>query len=298
MQWSGKSRGGSCGYGFFIFILDHFGRGIAYAFLWLVVPYFVLFAPKNSYASWLYWRHIIGRSRVQAACSVFLHYYRFGQIIIDKMALFSSAGKDFEFDFKNYDHFLEVLNSGKGVVLIGAHYGNWQVGAKFFGEYARKLNLLMFDAEYEKIKKQMERTMGDMQYNIIPVNSDGLSHVFLIKDALDKGEYVCLQGDRYMDSENTIETTFMGRKALFPAGPFHLASRLKVPMVFYFSDKSDKNKYTFHFFEAQEVKRSKETKLEELLLSQYVSVLEARLREYPEQWFNFYDFWNIKNTKL
>jgi predicted LPLAT superfamily acyltransferase len=42
---------------------------------------------------------------------------------------------------------------------------------------------------------------------------------------------------------------------------------------------------------ADPVKRTKETKPEQLLLRQYVKVLESRLAEHPEQWFNFFKFW-------
>lgn len=61
------------------------------------------------------------------------------------------------------------------------------------------------------------------------MNEDSLTHVFRITEALDRREYVCFQGDRYLNKEKLLTTSFMGKEAKFPMGPFLLASKLKVP---------------------------------------------------------------------
>ena len=290
-EWTGKSRGGSFGHRFFIALISHGGRRAAYLFSSFVVPYFVIFAPKSTKASWRYWRRIHGLGRLASIRMVFRHYYRFGQIIIDKIAAVSGMDSHFEYDFCNYDAFLSILNGGTGVVMIGAHLGNWEIGGQFFGNYAPKLNLVMYDAEYQKIKSALEKAMGDRAYHVIPVNEDEFSHVFKIKEALDNCEYVCFQGDRSINEKHLLEADFMGKKALFPAGPFQIASRFKVPVVFYFSEKEGRDKYSFRFFIAEPVKRTREIKPEDALLAQYVKVLEERIKCHPDQWFNFYPFW-------
>ena len=62
------------------------------------------------------------------------------------------------------------------------------------------------------------------------MNEDSLTHVFRITEALDRREYVCFQGDRYLNKEKLLTTSFMGKEAKFPDGPFLLASKLKVPV--------------------------------------------------------------------
>ncbi len=290
--WGGQSRGGSLGYRFFIFLLRYLGKGGAYAFLFLVVPYYIPFAPKATKSSWRYWRKIQHFGRLASIKMVFVHYYRFGQVIIDKVAAISGLDNQFEYEFFNYEEFLKVLDGDTGVVMIGAHLGNWEIGGQFFGNYAPKLNLVMYDAEYQKIKKRLEKVMGDKSYHVIPVNEDELTHVFMIKDALDRKEYVCFQGDRYVGDRHTMEASFLGKKAVFPAGPFQIASRFKVPVVFYFSEKESRDKYSFRFYMADPVRRSKDRKPEDALLAQYINVLEERIKEHPEQWFNFYPFWS------
>ena len=83
----------------------------------------------------------------------------------------------------------------------------------------------------------------------------------------------------------------MGENARFPAGPYTLASRLGVPVIFYFATREKGMRYVFHFRIADPVKRNKGIKPEEELLRQYLSSLEAIVKKYPEQWFNYYHFW-------
>lgn len=83
----------------------------------------------------------------------------------------------------------------------------------------------------------------------------------------------------------------MGQEASFPIGPFLLATRMKVPVVFYFAMREVKQTYHFHFIPAESVARSKEKRAEQLLLEQYVNALEKIIGQYPEQWFNYYPFW-------
>ena len=130
---------------------------------------------------------------------------------------------------------------------------------------------------------------------IIPVNEDSLAHIFSITAALQAGEYVCFQGDRYTPEEKTLFGSLLGRKALFPMGPFLLASRMRVPVVFYFAMREPGMKYRFHFFPSG-ISEGRMTK--EAVLDRYASVLEEMLGRYPEQWFNYYDFWkNDTETK-
>ena len=85
-RWSGRSRGGSFGYGFFIFLMNVFGIRAAYAFLSLVVVYFIPFAPRATRAVWFYNRRILRYGVFRSAVKLYAHYYALGQTIIDRVA--------------------------------------------------------------------------------------------------------------------------------------------------------------------------------------------------------------------
>lgn len=286
--WNGKSRGGGFGYAFFVLLIKYGGIRAAYAFLALVVVYFIPCAPRATAAVWDYCRRRLGYGRWKAALALFRHYYRFGQTIIDKVAIGGGAAGRYDFRFDNYDAFIALLESGKGILMLGAHVGCWEAGARFFGKYGRKINIVMYDAEYARIREVVERHTGVHGYKVIPINGSTLDTMLRIKVALNGGEYVCFQGDRYLSPRHTLRRTFLGSEARFPEGPFLLGSKLQVPVVVYYAMRERGRRYRFHF---EQLAREGERLSSEELLGRYTASLEAVVRRYPEQWFNFYDFW-------
>lgn len=286
--WKGQTRGGTFGYRFFIWLIRTAGIRVSYAFLYLVVPYFVIFAPKAAKAIRSYARNVPGTGYGASWRMVFRNFNALGKVLIDKIAINGGMSGKYSFGFENFDAASRIMDSGKGVIMIGAHVGNWEIGAPFFDRYGSKLNIVMFDNEHQKIKEMLESNAIPHDYKVIPVNADSLTHIFLITEALRRGEYVCFQGDRYTVSEKTIEGELLGKKAQFPLGPFILASRLKTPVVFYTAMREKDMRYTFRF---SVISEGGSKVSPEHLLAQYTLLLDEVLAKYPEQWFNYYDFW-------
>lgn len=286
-EWTGRSRGGSFGYAFFAFLIRHCGIRSAYAFLFLVSFYFIPAAPRATAAVWSYYRHRRHYKKMRAAMAIYRHYYRFGQILIDRLAIQAGMEKRYRFCFDNYDSFLALLNKGTGVVMIGAHVGCWEAGSRFFNQYKGHINVVMYSAEWERIREVIERNTEECTYRVIPINGPSLEAALRIKIALNNGEPVCFQGDRFLSEEHTLRAMFLGAEARFPKGPFLLAAKLHTPVVFYFAMREAGRRYRFHF---TIVDTSRELTQKELL-DTYVNALEKVLNRYPEQWFNFYKFW-------
>lgn len=292
-QWSGKSRGGRFGYQFFVYTIRLLGVRCAYCFLAFIVIYFIPFAPKATRAIWRYNRRQRGLGVFASIKELYCHYYLFGQTLIDKIAMRGGLAERYRYEFDNYTRFLEILNSGQGVVMIGAHIGCWEAGAGFFGTYGKKINIVMLDAEHQQIKDVLEENANEQNnYNIIALNQNIIDAMLQMKVALNNGEYICFNGDRYIGADNTAEIEFMGSKALFPRGLFQIAAKCRVPVVFYYSMREPNCTYRFIFEEPQLERKI----TPESLLEQYAKSLERIVAKYPRQWFNFYDFWNIKNN--
>lgn len=287
-QWNGKSRGGRFGYLFFTYSIKWLGLGFAYSFLAFIVMYFIPFAPKATVAIWKYNRNKRKLGWIKSITELYRHYYVFGQTLIDRMALRSGFVDRYHFQFDNYERFLEIINGLQGVVMIGAHVGCWETGSVFFGKYGKKINIVMLDNEHKQIKQVIEDSNEDENnFKIIAVNQEPLFLIMQIKAALDNGEYICFNGDRYINEKETIKTRFMGSEVLMPSGPFKIASKCRVPVVFYYAVREKNRTYRFIFSEAT-VEHNRPL----VLLEQYTASLDSLLKKYPRQWFNFYNFWN------
>jgi predicted LPLAT superfamily acyltransferase len=293
-EWKGKTRGGVAGYLFFIFLIKKIGITAAYAFLCAIVLYFIPFAPKATGSIWYYSRKILNKGILSSIGMLFRNYYRFGQTLIDKIAIGNGMKDKYDFRFENYESFLDILNADTGAIIIGAHVGNWETGTPFFDGYGKKINILLYDAEYKRIKELLQKNSISAGFKVIPVNDAGLNHVFAIKEALDNKEYVCFQGDRYVNEERRLNAIFMGKETGFPSGPFLLAAKMKVPAVFYFAMREPSKSYRFYFIAATPLIKNREIRPEQQLLDQYIPALENILKKYPEQWFNYYKLWDKK----
>ena len=286
-KWQGQSRGGRQGNLFFVMLLRYAGINAAYLFLCLIIPYFLLFAPKATQAIWDFYRNRMRYGLLKSIFALPAHYYKFGQVLIDKTAIGMGLQDRYRFKFNNYHLFEEADKSQKGLMIIGAHVGNWECGAQFFNGLDRRVNIIMLDAEHRKIKEVIEKNSQEASYNIIPLGGDMISSIIEIKCALGRNEIICTQGDRYMASKedgssHTHELEFFGTKAHFPQGPFMIARKFKVPVLFFFALRSGHKEYTFNFYKPQE---------DIPLYDSYVPILEETVRKNPSQWFNFYKFW-------
>jgi len=292
--WSGKSRGGFLGYLIFVKLIRSFGVRVAYILLSFVVVYFIPFAPSATRSVWKFSRIILGKGRCASFFFIYKNFYSFGRAIIDKIAVNQGKYNQYSFDFSEPEDVKNLLNSRQGVVIIGAHFGNWEVGAPFFGKYGKKMNIVMMNREFEGIRRILELNRSLDAFNVITIEGDSLEYIFKIRDALARGEYVSLQGDRISRSEKHIQKTFMGKSASFPLGPFVIAARMNVPVVFYFAEHIGFKRYKFDFVLSSYNDVNQDKQREKFLVEEYVKVLEDRVKRYPEQWHNFYEFWDYE----
>ncbi len=293
--WQGQSRGGKTGYQIFIFLIRHLGIGCAYSLLAVVALYFIVAAPKSTADIWRYARKILKYPALKSVFFIYRNYFAFGQSLIDKVAISSGLTDRFHYVFDGMNNMEKVVGEHKGAIIMGAHFGNWAASEPFFRDCGAKLNLVMFDNEHTDIKEVLEKNKDtDASFKLIPVNKDNLSHIFMITDALDKGEFVCFLCDRFLRSENVINAEFMGYPVQFPYGTFHIATRMRVPVLFYFAVRERNRTYRFSFVKAEMPAQRKGA--EEVILSQFITALEKELKGHPEQWYNYYDFWNLRNA--
>ena len=294
-KWKGQSKGNATGYKIFVFLIDKLGLGFAYFILHFVAFYFFLFSKKEkSYIKW-YFLNIQGFSPQKSLKYVYKSFYSMGVTLLDKITFFSGAKVKFTFDYDGEEHMHQLAAKNTGAIIVGAHIGNWEVAGQLMERIDVKVNIVMKLNENEAIKEVIENSMVLKKMNIINI-TDELSYLIEIKKALDNNEFVILHGDRFVDDSNIIEMDFMGKKADFPMGPFILALKFRKPILFAFAMKESRNHY--HFYSTAPIYNEKRTDPKDLkiatqkLIKKYIQNLEPMLLKYPEQWYNYYKFWN------
>ena len=290
-SWEGKSRGNILGYRIFVWSIKHLGLNFAYFLLVFVTTYFV-FAYKKAFGSIYYYFHVrLGQSPFKSIISIFRNYYLFGQVLIDKTAILAGLKHKFKFIIEGKEYLLQMQNGG---ILISGHVGNWEVGGKALDVLDKKINVLVFDGEEQAIKKYMSNILADRNVHFIKIGNN-FSHMYEIKQALAKKEIIAMTGDRFIDGNKTVRINFLGEPALFPIGPWLIASYFNVPVSYVFAVKESSKQYRFYASPIKIIPSIKNPmKRSELLsdsMKEYVSEFENITRKYPLQWYNYYNFW-------
>ncbi|MFH7014194.1 lipid A biosynthesis acyltransferase [Flavobacterium sp. FlaQc-52] len=286
-QWDGKSKGTVLGYKIFVFLIQKAGIKSAYLLLYFVASYYFLFLKKSNRAISYYFKERLDYSYFKSKKMVFKSYYTFGQTIIDKVAISAGMRNKFTYEFDGIEILKQLLAEKKGGVLISAHVGNFEIAEHFLGDIDLnfQINLVTTDLEHSHIKKYLETVTQKPTVKFIIIKDD-LSHIFEINAALANNELVCFTGDRYFEGTKSLYEKILGQEANFPAGPFLIASRLRVPVVFVYVMKEPNLHYHLYAREATVKHRD-----EKALLKEYVQSVETIIQQYPLQWFNYFDFW-------
>ena len=287
-KWQGKSKGTVLGYRIFVFLMRHLGIYAAYSLLIFVAFYYFLTEWQSNRFMFYYFRHRLGYSLAKTIGSLYLSYFTFGQIIIDKIAILAGLEHKFTFDFDGQELLFKLLEEQQGGVLISAHIGNFEIAEPFFRKRDLKLQIstITTDMERSVIKEYLEGITERKSLNQYIYVKPDMSHIFEINDVIAHKNIVCFTGDRYFEGGRSLKGHLLGAEATFPAGPFVIASRLKVPVVFVYVMK-EKGLHYHLYARIAEVKKADA----ESLLEAYTDSMEQMLRKYPLQWFNYFNFW-------
>ncbi len=279
--WDGQSKGTPWGYRFFVFFIKVLGLKASYLLLRLVVCYYWLFACSSNKALKQLYCEKLSFSRAQCRKLIYRNYYRKGQILLDQFVLMQQGNHNYHYTEEGEQLIHHYLEQGSGLVLLGSHMGAWNLAAHFLKVQGVKVNVVMYENERQAITK----VMGELseKVNIIPL-SDSIDFILAVKLALQNNEVVCFNADRFVDPRHAVTEAFLGETALFPSGVFQLGFKLKVPMAYISGVKSGLRSYHFTCTPL-------EGSAPEDLLKTFVGCLEETVKRFPEQWFNYFDFW-------
>jgi predicted LPLAT superfamily acyltransferase len=203
---------------------------------------------------------------------------------------------------------IKGLENGEGALLLTSHLGNMEFlrALADFGwtGLSRPVGVnILFDFTVTAQFNRMLRELNPASMvRVLNVNNIGPDTVILLQERLAAGELVAIAGDR--TSVNTpdryLRFPFLGEEASFPYGPFFLAAVLGAPVYFVFAlrqrDISFFPAYNMHIhrcdFSFDCSRREREGRIRDLA-GLFAKKLEYYCKQYPYQWYNFYDFWVV-----
>ena len=187
-------------------------------------------------------------------------------------------------DVEGREHLEAAERLGRGLVVLTAHLGNWELGGRTLaGTVQRRTHVVVAPERDPGVERFLRGDGGPVRFVTRTAPTEALGLVA----ALRRGDVVALQGDRALGDRSDRWQPFFGSPAPFPLGPFVLARAAAAPVLPAFCLLRPDHRYTIAIGAPWTVSRGGEADA----LAHWVGVLAAMVRRHPTQWFNFYDVW-------
>jgi predicted LPLAT superfamily acyltransferase len=275
-----------------------FGRRIAGWFLYLVALYYAIVRRLARRASRDYLRRVGHRA---GFASVVRHLHTFAQVSLDRLFFLTGRWDGFRFEQRNHDLLVDAGKTGRGALLLGSHVGSFEVMRCRAKEFGVPINVVVDFSNAASITSVLRSLSRDTETRVISIAEDSLGAMFAIRAAIERGEFVAILGDRRPATgpghARIVTAPLLGADAAFPAGPWLLAHTLRCPVYFVAGLYTRPNRYELHFELLADEVRFGDDRAAALAryVRSYAAMLESFVRSAPLNWFNFYDFWSLRD---
>lgn len=218
------------------------------------------------------------------------HFTTFSEFLIRRFDCAGGREPQFESEGGSMER-LRELTANKRQALHGTfHFGNSDLMGFWLSDFDVSLKMLRYQVGNSNDLKWLEARYGD-SVGFLWVNQPE-DLLFQLKDAVDSGHSIALKCDRVEHSSKREVFEFLGERRLFPFTVYHLSILFDLPVLFSFGVAVEQNVTRIYsssiFYPTGANKREKMTAAR-AHFQETLHLLERLVREYPYQWFNFFE---------
>lgn len=189
------------------------------------------------------------------------------------------------------DKIQEMLDRGKGAVVLIGHCGNWDAAGAWAGAKGWRVHTVAEKLRPQRMFDFFVAHRERLGLEIYPAQT-GVTRK--LADAVAAGAVVPLLGDRDLKGTGVV-LDFFGEPATFPRGTAALAVRTGVPILFagIRGKRHENGKWGWHIEVSGpiEVPENAGDDAVDELTAAAIRLLEDFIRRYPTEWHVFQPFW-------
>ena len=183
------------------------------------------------------------------------------------------------------EYLLESINSNKPIILMTAHFGNWEIAPKFINRrYKKPMAAIMREIENPKINRFFKNIRGNEDIKLI--NKKGSSRE-IIKALIKEKRMLGILIDQNTNASTALKVDFFLPNTPFNPAVSKLAKGTKAIVIPGFSYKKD-NKYVIEFKPPREF--TKNDTLKDFTQWQADTIKEMII-SYPSQYYWLHNRW-------
>jgi phosphatidylinositol dimannoside acyltransferase len=183
--------------------------------------------------------------------------------------------------------FRVALAEGRGLVVPTAHFGGWDIGARFLSDLGRPVNLVVAPEPNPTTREFMHCLRTRFGFNII-YSGRSIFSALPVRQALYRNEVVGMQIDPWGASSGACEVDFCGRPARFQTGPFVIARVARAPLIPVFTVRTGHRRYQMRIAGRFDPRSAADVAA---AFEATIRFYERLVREEPAQWLIFDDMW-------
>ncbi len=224
-------------------------------------------------------------------------YKNLGMVFVEIFRLNRYNGNNIDkFVESNFDS-LKGIHKKKGILLLTAHFGNWELMAKTFALKGYPGNALArpLDNPYiENILYKLRRNAGG---KVIYNRENAVKNII---SALNNNEIVGFLPDENASKRIGVFVDFFGVKACTMPGMANIAAKMKLPVIpaFLVRLKDGSGNYTKHKLIIEpplNINYTGNRKTDTInILKMFNEKIEEMIKKYPEQWFWIHNRWRTR----
>ena len=195
-------------------------------------------------------------------------------------------------DFVGLEHFREGEARGRGVMLLTAHLGNWELGALAHGAVVGPIDVMVRPIENPMVDRLVEQRREARGNRVIRKRNAARE----VLAALQRNGTVGILADQNTLPEEAVFVDFFGRPASANRGFARLAlhSDAAVVPAFAWWDYESR-RYLIEYGPAIELIRTGDTDADVIANTQrFQTVLEECIRRHPDQWLWIHRRWKTQ----
>lgn len=233
----------------------------------------------------------IGLKGVEAEKVVLSLFENLGMVLAEfiKIPTLDKSFLDKMVSVEGFENYLSAKSEGKGVLMLGAHLGNWEMLAKThvvkMGEDASVVYMKTKNPYVDSYIDSLRKSYG---LKTIP-HHNAMKQVLT---ALRKGEGVGVLLDQHGGQKEAVKVDFIGRPAATSMGLALMALRTEAPVVPMFMVRDGDRGFRFVYEKPIHLEKSgdleKDIREGTIIFNK---VIEDYVRKYPEQWFWVHRRW-------
>jgi KDO2-lipid IV(A) lauroyltransferase len=222
-------------------------------------------------------------------------FRHFGAMLFEMITLGRPAWKDLEtrFEFDGAEFFQEARGRGKGVILVAAHFGNWELHAIAHGYLFGKIHLVAREQDNPYLNRWLEEIRGISGNQVIYKNRALAQTRKLIRE----GETVAIVTDQNVHLQDAVFVDFFGRKAAATPIASWFALKTGAALVPAFSYPLASGRYRAVYERPLDLEKYRHLDRDAALAAvtqELAAIQERHIRNQPDCWLWMHRRWRTR----